>query len=357
MALRKRTNSPHWWIDIRTPNGRRLRRSTGTSNRQAAEEYHDRLKAELWRQHHLGDKPRRSWQEAALRWAKEKSHKMDFEKDLAKLRWLDPYLGNRMLDEIDEDLIDEIVEIKADEPGKNGEPIMNATINRYLALIRAILRRAARKWRWIEHPPMIELLPEDNERVRWLNRVQAQALIDALPSHYALPARFSLATGLRQSNVLQLRWEQIDCERSCAWIHANQAKAGHAISVPLNAEALAVLEACRGLHEEFVFAKAGVPFRKIESRVWRSALETAGILDFRWHDLRHTWASWHVMAGTTLHELMQLGGWKTYRMVLRYAHLSAEHLKEAAKRIEQTVIISPTPPRPERPRPQLRLVK
>jgi integrase len=63
------------------------------------------------------------------------------------------------------------------------------------------------------------------------------------------------------------------------------------------------------------------------------ALERAGISDFRWHDLRHTWASWHVQNGTPLHELQQLGGWSTYEMVLRYAHLSSEHLRTAAERI------------------------
>lgn len=303
----------------------------------------------------MGDKPRRTWKEAAVRWGKEKSHKKDFDKDLAKLRWLDPHLGHLRLDEIDDDTIDEIVELKQDEPGKNGELVKNATVNRYLALIRAILRRAALKWRWLEHPPMIELLPEDNERVRWLTEPEADSLIDALPDYYALPARFALATGLRQSNVLQLSWSQVDLKRQCAWIHAKQTKAGSAIAVPLNAEAMAVLKACQGAHHERVFVKKGQPFDKIESRLWKAALEKAGISDFRWHDLRHTWASWHVMAGTPLHELMELGGWKTYKMVLRYSHLSADHLQKAADRIGKPRVAAPTPP--PRGRPQLRVVK
>ena len=57
--------------------------------------------------------------------------------------------------------------------------------------------------------------------------------------------------------------------------------------------------------------------------------------EFRFHDLRHTWASWHVMSGTSLQELMELGGWKSYEMVLRYAHLAPEHLSAAAQRIER----------------------
>ena len=62
----------------------------------------------------------------------------------------------------------------------------------------------------------------------------------------------------------------------------------------------------------------------------------AGIKDFRWHDLRHTWASWHVQSGTSLHELQQLGGWSDYDTVLRYAHLSSDHLQKAAERVSGT---------------------
>jgi integrase len=68
---------------------------------------------------------------------------------------------------------------------------------------------------------------------------------------------------------------------------------------------------------------------------WERSLRRAGIENFRFHDLRHTWASWHVMSGTHLQELMELGGWKSFEMVLRYAHLAPEHLANAAKRIER----------------------
>lgn len=67
---------------------------------------------------------------------------------------------------------------------------------------------------------------------------------------------------------------------------------------------------------------------------WKKALKRAGIDDFSFHDLRHTWTSWHVMSGTLLYELMLLGGWKTMECVKRYAHLAPEHLARAARRIE-----------------------
>lgn len=69
---------------------------------------------------------------------------------------------------------------------------------------------------------------------------------------------------------------------------------------------------------------------------WKNALARAGIENFRWRDLRHTWASWHAQSGTSLQELMELGGWSSFEMVLGYAHLAADHLKEAVCRIENT---------------------
>ena len=79
----------------------------------------------------------------------------------------------------------------------------------------------------------------------------------------------------------------------------------------------------------------GEPITQVNTKAWYAALKRAGIENFRFHDLRHKWASWHVMSGTSLQELMELGGWKSFEMVLRYAHLAPEHLSAAAKRIER----------------------
>ncbi|WAR43249.1 tyrosine-type recombinase/integrase [Methylomonas rapida] len=118
--------------------------------------------------------------------------------------------------------------------------------------------------------------------------------------------------------------------RECAWIDAAQAKAKKPISVPLNADAMTVLRNQHGQHNIFVFTYEGGPIKKAGGKAWKKALKRAAIEDFRWHDLRHTWASWHVQAGTPLNVLQVLGGWASYDMVLRYAHLSSEHLKAHA---------------------------
>lgn len=89
-------------------------------------------------------------------------------------------------------------------------------------------------------------------------------------------------------------------------------------------------------HPIYVFTYHGKAVSRCNNHAWRKALVRAGIKDFRWHDLRHTWASWHVQNGTPFHELQQPGGWSNYETVLRYAHLSSEHLRMAAERINDT---------------------
>jgi integrase len=121
--------------------------------------------------------------------------------------------------------------------------------------------------------------------------------------------------------------------RRLAWIHPDQAKARKAIAVPLNAEAAAII--CRqiGKHATHVFSFRGKPVHQVSTKAWYQALERVGIKSFRWHDLRHTWASWDVQNGTPLFALQELGGWESPEMVRRYAHLSAAHLAPYADRL------------------------
>ncbi len=81
----------------------------------------------------------------------------------------------------------------------------------------------------------------------------------------------------------------------------------------------------------------GNPIQGISSRIWKNALAKAGIADFRWHDLRHTWATWQRKAGTPTYELQRLGGWKTVSMVDRYAHIAPEGLQAAALRLDNII--------------------
>lgn len=329
MSLHRRGKT--WWVRFTAPNGQRVRRSTGTEDRKEAEEFHDQLKAKYWRVTRLGEKQERTWNEAAIRWIRETTHKVTHNQDKAKLRWLDRFLRDKPLTAIDRDLIDEIGAAKADESSPS-----NA--NRTLALVRSILRRAVLEWEWLDKAPRIRLFPVNPQRVRWLNWETAEKLISCLPIHLAVMARFSLATGLRQSNVSFLEWSQVDMNRKVAWIHPDQAKARKSIPVPLNGEAMRVLEGQKGQDARYVFVYQGKPVKRTTTKAWYRACERAGIEEgFRWHDLRHTWASWHSQAGTPLNVLQELGGWASSEMVKRYAHLGVQHLAEYAARIDPGV--------------------
>jgi integrase len=314
-----------WWIRFTTPSGERVRCSAGTADKAEAQELHDSLRTEAWRVHKLGEKPRRTWDEAALKWLQE-TEKATIKEDKAKLRWLQRFLRLKHLDSIDREQIGELARIKAEQSSPS-------TANRYLALIRAILRKAAFEWEWIDRVPKVKLYREAKRRVRWITPEQAQRLLRELPAHQADIVMFALSTGLRQSNVLRLEWSQVDLERRVAWIHADQAKARRPIHVCLNSTALETLVRQLGKHPEHVFTFNGKPVAWANTRAWREALKRAGIEDFRWHDLRHTWASWLVQRGTPTNVLQEMGAWESEGMVRRYAHLAPAHLAEHAERI------------------------
>ena len=318
-----------WQISLRTPSGQRFRRTAGTADRREAQELHDKLKHELWRQEKLGEKPKRLWDEACIRWLQENQDKKSLGSDKIKIRLL-PELRGLQLEDMTRDLIHSVV---------NRKTCSGSTKNRYFALIRAILNKCVNEWDWLDKAPKLKLHKEPKKRIRWLYPEEAQRLVNALENlpymqHLVI---FSLATGLRQANVLNLKWEQIDIRRQVAWIYPDQAKAGKAIGVPLNHTAMQVLMD-RPRVSDYVFTHSkGERVKSISSRVWREALEKAGIADFRWHDLRHTWASWLVQNGTPLAALKEMGGWESVEMVQRYAHLAPEHLSQHARLIDSSM--------------------
>lgn len=268
-----------------------------------------------------------------MRYIAETKHKRSHHHDLAHLRWLDRHFGSLSLSDVTRDRIDAVKQVRL------SEGVSNASVNRILAVTRAVLRKAAYEWEWIDRAPKVRLLPEPKLRVRYLTTEQAKALLRELPSHLCAMAEFSMLTGLRQANVRDLCWSQVDLEGSKLWIHAEQAKGGRSIAVPLSARAVQLLQVQRGRHPERVFTFRGRPIQQIGTKAWRGALQRAGIEDFRWHDLRHTWASWHAQNGTPQSVLQELGGWESASMVRRYAHFSPEHLRQYADGLGAAVVL------------------
>jgi len=333
MSLIKRDTI--WWIDFTTASGKRIRCSSGSSNKQEAQELHDRLKAESWRVERLGERRQYTWDEAAAKWLEETSHKRTHHDDVLKLRWLAQYLGDKLLTSVTHDVVVAIGARKRSQASA-------ATANRHLALIRAILRRACDEWEWIEKAPKVKLYKEAKRRVRWITPEQAKALLAELQEHQRDMVLFALATGLRQGNVTGLCWLQVDLRRKTAWVHGDDAKNGDDLHVSLNDIAMDVLQRQRGKHPERVFTYKGKPINWANTRGWRSALVRAGISNFRWHDLRHTWASWLVQHGTPLYDLQEMGGWKSAEMVRRYAHLAPAQMARNASAIDALLHVTIT---------------
>lgn len=327
-GLYRRRGSRFWWVDVVLPDGRRLRGSTKTESRKDAEAHLAKLKLEAYRGELFGMKPKRSWQEAVVRYLTVKAGLRSIEDARRTCRKLDHYLGHLRLDQITGDVIWSVVQ---GEIKRGRKP---ASVNRYLALIRCLLRMARDEWQWITSVPKIRLLSGEVERDRWLTKEEADRLIAACPPHLEAVVRFALSTGCRAREIAGLEWDRVDLRRRTAWI--DQTKNGTPRGVPLNRDAVAVLEAERDKHPVYCFTYRGHPIGwQLSNSAWVAAVAKAELKDFRFHDLRHTWASWHRQAGTSCDELKDLGGWKSRVMVDRYAKFATENLSLAASRIER----------------------
>jgi integrase len=302
-----------WYIDLPTAKGR-LRRSAGTADKKEAQSFHDEIKARIWRQEKLGEKPPITWGGAVEKWLSIKPRGLP---DRYRLRALSISPSTSI--PLPLDLMESLLSgMKA------------GSYNRCVSLLTAVHNSSGIA------PPMIPRRPNPKGRTRWLSAEEWERLQKALKKESPLLeqcARFTLATGLRENNVLELTWDQIDLRRRVAWLHGDQMKAGVSLGVPLNDDAMAVLRERKGVHKRWVFGNPDYPLTRASNRAWYDSVRSAGLSGFRWHDLRHTWASWAVMSGVRLEELMKLGGWKTYQMVLRYSHLAPEHMAEAASKI------------------------
>ncbi len=323
--LYKRGTSPHWFVDFGTHNGQRTRQSAGTEDRKQAEEFAKHRQTELWRAEKLDQQPAVTWDHAVIEWVKAHEHKRSIEDDKQRLRGLSERLRGCSVSGITAATLRRIVE---EIPG-----IGSSTRNRYLAAGAGVFNFAhAQQWR--DGKLSIQRFAEPRHRIRYLTPTEACRLLAELPDYLRAMAEFSLATGLRESNVRLLEWSNVDLARSIAWVHGDQAKAGKSLAVPLNASAMGVLHGQQAQHWKWVFPLNGRPLYQCNNTAWKSALKRAGIDNFRWHDLRHTWASWHVQNGTSLYDLKALGGWASMAMVERYAHMTHERVARVSGNID-----------------------
>ena len=318
MPLYRRPGSLHWWVRI----GRKTRKTTGTADREQAEEFERVLRERLWRREKLGDRSAISWNEAAERWLRDSAR--DRRRDREFLAWLKPKIGEESLSAVaDPDALEEL--------RKDGlaEGWSHATVDRMMRTVSAVLHKCL-EWRYLDHTPKVPQYGEEDGEPRFITPAQFQKLCAELPPHLALAARFAVATLLRMRAQSGLTWDRIDLKAKRAWVPRVQMKGKQTtFGFPLSTEAVRILkEARRLIPGERVFGQ-----ENFHTAAFRKAAKRAGLEGLRWHDLRHTGASWAVQRGVTLPELMVLGGWKSYRMVLRYAHLAPSNAAAAAQTV------------------------
>ena len=359
MRIWQREPNGPWWVDFTVPGRERFRRSTGTTDRRQAEAWAAEAHAAQWRQSRLGERPVYSWGHAVADWlTKYADERRSIETIKDRLRWLTTTIGrDTPLHAISRECVEKMMAAKKKagipsrikDPAKRPppRPVSPKTLNNYVTEISKILNHA-HAMTWLDAAPILRTFDTETDPINWLSRKEADRLLAELPPHLARMAEFALASGVRESNVRLLRWKQVDMARAIAWVEASEAKAKKPIAVPLNADAIAVLKGQDGKHPIWVFpytapSKKGRPAKNgrqatedappkkpgpvtgCSTAAWYKATKRAGVAGFRFHDLRHTWASWHVQAGTPLPVLQQLGGWSSLAMVQRYAHLGRDH--------------------------------
>jgi integrase len=218
-----------------------------------------------------------------------------------------------------------------------GKPRADATVNREVATLRHMLNKAV-EWGMLENNPFSKGsklgLKENNHRLRFLTEEEVGALLKACSDlstyspHLRPLVETALNTGMRRGELLSLKWEQI----RNGFIYLTKTKTNKARQIPINDRLAQVFQEVRRgnqMKSEFVFCNANGGRLYTVNRSFPSACRRAGIEDFHFHDLRHTFASHLVMNGVSLKAVQELLGHTSLAMTMRYAHLSQAHLQEA----------------------------
>jgi integrase len=228
------------------------------------------------------------------------------------------------LDQLNDRMISEMVQRRRGQ-------VCDSSVNRELTLLRAVLNRARDAWgadvariNWKRHR-----LLEPEHRTRYLQPAEADRLLRVAPRHLAPIIRCALWTGLRLGNLLALDWSQIDLQQGAITVHVKSRKpGGKVLTVPIGDPLRVMFEAMGAYTSGRVFRYMGRPIAKLR-RSFATALRRAKIQNFRFHDLRHTAASWMIQGGTPLEVVRQVLGHEDIHTTLRYAHHSQDAQRKA----------------------------
>lgn len=249
-------------------------------------------------------------------------HKKSYYTDKKIIGQFKKYFGNKCLHEIT------TLDIEKFKSKRIAE-VSPSTVNRALAILKSMFNRAI-EWGKAKNNPCkaVKLFKENPPRLRFLEQEEIPKLISNCCGHLKPIVTLALNTGMRKGEILGLKWHDIDFNRDI--INLYNTKNGETRRIPLNSIAKRTLIAVlKHPDSPYVFCnKKGEPYGDIK-KSFLTAVNNSAIIDFRFHDLRHTFASHLVMAGVDLNTVRELLGHKSLAMTLRYAHLSPDHKKRA----------------------------
>ena len=275
-----------------------------------------------------------------LAWSRQNTRPQTYAEDqrMASMWLRFPQFAGKKLDEIGPDAIEEYKGFRAGQVSKK-------TTDNDLSRLRRLFS-LCKTWRCCTGNPVkeVKFFKPESRRDGFLTPEEEQNLLEKAPEALKPCITFATNTGLRLSEMLQLKWEQVDLDRKTITVTADMAKGKRTRRVPLNALALEAIgtppvdaKGCSLVFHVFGGKKYGDEKRGTISfsYLWKKARRVSKLRrEFCWHSLRHTFASRLVQSGVDLITVKELLGHRTLDMVLRYAHLSQSHLQNAVKILE-----------------------
>jgi integrase len=257
-----------------------------------------------------------------------------------QLTWWKKELGSYTLADVTSALIAEKRDQLLSEKTSRGTLRQPATVVRYMAALSHAFTVTIKEWEWLERNPVQRVTrpKEPRGRVRFLNDDERKRLLKACEEssnqNLYLIVLLAISTGMRQQEILGMKWQNLDLERQCIFLH--DTKNGERRQIPLTGPAYTLLRdrAATTTNKQGLIFQGTEPDTQVNIRTtWLSAIAAANIEDFLFHDLRHTAASYLAMNGATPSELSEILGHKTFQMIKRYTHLCDKHTHSVVARM------------------------
>ncbi len=325
MGIYKHPNSPYFHYTF-TVHGKRISGSTRTNNKTLAKQIAESHKIDLLRNQHDIKKSKRialaDLAEKFLSWSQ--SHKRSFQRDVSLVRHLLEFFGKKELADISS------LDVEAYKTHRI-KFVSGSTVNREVACLKRMYNLAIQWGLAHENPAKgVTFFREPKKSFRWFSEDEIEKFLIVGDERIKAIFLIGINTGMRISELLSLKWSAIDFEND--YVTVSESKTDEYRKVKMNAVVINVLKRLKR-RSDFIFAhRNGKPFQCI-SKAFKSTCRRAGIEPATPHAMRHTFASHLMKRGVDPYTIMELGGWKSLEMVMRYSHLAPDHKQMAVNKL------------------------